>query len=82
MTLRKFLKHHTEATELCVICNPWRIATAWVDHEDLFLGYVDKALLDSEVQSDKWDRLEIVDEGGLVNGKIIEVPAHYIWLKT
>lgn len=81
MTLREFLKDHTEAIELCVICNPYRIAAFWIDYEDQFLSYVDKALLDSEVQWDEWDRLEIVDKGGLVNGKIIEVPAHYIMLK-
>ena len=40
MRLAEFLRYETKATELCVICDPWRVAIFWIDHEDLFLRYV------------------------------------------
>ena len=37
MTVGEFLLHKTDAEELCVICEDgWTVATAWIDHEDLF----------------------------------------------
>lgn len=76
LTLGEYLRYCTKATELCVICDPWRIATAWIDHEDLFLGYMDRKLLNREVYRTEWETLEIVDE----DEKRLEIPVHYIYL--
>ena len=77
MKLKDFLLHRTKAKELCVICNPWRIATVWIDHKDLFIHYVDSRLKESEVINDEWDSLETA----LDNGCRIYIQAHYIYIK-
>lgn len=75
MTLSKFLLTKTEAHELCVITEDgWIVATVWIDHEDLFKGYLDDRLAKMEVKIDKWDYLSIVNE----NNAAIKVPAHFI----
>ena len=78
MTLKEFLLHHTQAEELCVICDPWRVATVWIDHEDLFIGYVHKKLREANVIKDEWDSLEVV----LDNGYHMNIPAHYIYVEV
>ena len=64
MKLREFLLHHTRAEELCVICDPWRCAAVWIDHEDLFIGSLSKTLLDSEVIETSWENLPVCDQDG------------------
>ena len=76
MRLLEFLRCKTKATELCVICNPWRVATFWIDHEDLFLGYVHPNLRNKYVVNDKWEHLETVDQ----NGNVVYIDTHYIFV--
>ena len=64
-TLREFLMTQTLPEELCVIRESgYIVATAWIDHEDLFCNYLNAKLGDMTVKSDKWDYLPIVDADG------------------
>lgn len=76
MRLSEFLRYETKATELCIICNPWRVATFWIDHEDLFLRYVHPDLRNKYVVDNKWGRLETIDK----NGNVIYIDAHYVFI--
>lgn len=75
MTLSEFLLKKTQPLELCVIRNNgWIVASCYIDHEDLFEGYMDNQLANLEVKGDEW---------GVINtryrdGKIIQIPCHYI----
>ena len=51
MRIIDFLIRYTQVEELCVICDPWRIATAWIDHEDLFIRYLSSELRNKIVVS-------------------------------
>lgn len=45
ITLSKFLQNRTAAKELCVIREDgWIVATFWIDHEDLFMRYLDNKI--------------------------------------
>ena len=77
MKLCDFLLYKTKAEELCVICNPWRIATVWIDHEDLFIGCLSTELRHKEVIKDTWEPLETRDAAG----NKAYVMAHYIYIK-
>lgn len=75
MTVREFLTHQTNAKELCVICEcGWIVATFWIDHEDLFCGYLNNNLGKMEIKSHEWGYLPIVNE----NNAEIKTPCHYI----
>lgn len=77
MKLRDFLLYKTKAEELCVICNPWRVAAVWIDHEDLFIGYVNHSLKEAKVIKDEWKPLETT----LDNGASMYIQAHYIYVE-
>ena len=77
MKLYEFLLHKTRAEELCVICNPWIVATVWIDHEDLFIGYLNKGLKEAKVIKDDWRSLVIT----LDNGTRMYIQAHYIYVE-
>lgn len=77
MKLVEFLRYKTKATELCVICDPWRSAIFWIDHEDLFLGYIHPALRNKYVVKDEWGRLETIDH----NKSVVYIDAHYIFVE-
>lgn len=77
MRLSDFLLYNTKACELCVICNPWIVATVWVDYEDLFLRYVDVNLKQSTVIKDEWKPLIITSD----NGTHMSILAHYIYVE-
>lgn len=64
LTLEEYLRYCTKVTEL--------------DHKDLFLGYIDRKLLNCEVYRTEWETLEIVNE----DGKRLEIPAYYIYLRN
>lgn len=73
MTLVNFLRHETNAKELCVIRdNGWIVATCWIDYEDLF--HVPTRLADKVVKNNEWDYLSIVNE----NNACIKIPCHYV----
>lgn len=73
--LSEFLEHKTEAKELCVIREDgWIVATFWIDHEDLFMRYLDNKIGSKPVKKDEWGWLPIVNEN---NGNL-EVRCHYI----
>lgn len=73
MTVREFLRKHTDAKELCVIRDSgWIVMTAWIDYEDLFR--IDNATGNAIVKSDEYGSIPIVNH----NGKTIEVDCHYI----
>lgn len=73
MKLYDFLKHETNANELCVICEDgYEVATCWIDYEDLFI--IPPRLANREIRRDYWGELPIVTEE---NNKIC-VPCHYI----
>lgn len=75
MTVQQFLLHHTQVGELCVIRDGgWIVATAWIDVEDLFAGYVGTGIRDRKVQSDSWGTIGVYDK----NGQQTRVPCHYI----
>lgn len=74
--LKEFLRYKTDATELCVVCDPWRIATFWIDHEDLFLRYIHPDIANKYVVRDEWEPLTIVDQ----DGNKITVMAHHIYI--
>ena len=75
MKLIEFLRKKTQALELCVVCDSgWRVATYFIDYEDLFCRHLDHKLGEKEVKSDKWDYLPIVNE----NGAKIQIWCHYI----
>lgn len=76
MRIIDFLIHYTQAEELCVICDPWRIATVWIDHEDLFIRYLSSELRNKIVVKDEWKTLETKS----ADGTRLEVPAHYIYI--
>lgn len=76
MKLFEFLRHKTNANELCVIREGgWIIDTCWIDYEDLFL--VHPKIADKEVKKDEWDYLPVVNE----NNAKIKIPCHYIDIK-
>ena len=73
--LSEFLKHKTEVKELCVIRQDgWIVATFWIDHEDLFMRYLDNKIGSEPVKKDEWGWLPIVNAD---NGNM-EVRCHYI----
>ena len=73
MKLGDFLRHETNAHELCAICEDgYEVATCWIDYEDLFL--VPARLVNKEVQRNYWDMLPIVTE----DNNQMYVPCHYI----
>lgn len=75
MQLSEFLLKHTQARELCAITiGGWISATFFIDHEDLFVRYIDKDLRCATVKSHHWDTLSIVD----AQNKPVEIPCHYI----
>ena len=77
MKLSEFLLYHTQAEELCVICNPWIVASVWIDHEDLFIGYVNAGLKKATVVKDEWNPLVITSD----NGTHMSILAHYIYVE-
>lgn len=77
MKLAEFLLYHTRVEELCVICNPWIVASVWIDHEDLFIGYVNARLKNSTVVKDEWNPLIIAFD----NGTRMSILAHYIYVE-
>lgn len=77
MTLHDFLRNKAQAEELCIVCNPWRVAAFWIDHEDLFLRYIDKDLARKEVIKDEWHALPIRSD----NGSGITILAHHIYVE-
>lgn len=77
MNLKEFLLTKTRAEELCMICDPWRVAAVWIDHEDLFLNHVDLELACKEVEKDEWETLPIC----LDNGTRMTILAHSIYIK-
>ena len=77
MSLLEFLLHKTRAEELCVICNPWKVATVWIDHEDLFIYYINQGLKEAKVVKDEWKPLVIT----LDNGYRTYIQAHYIYVE-
>ena len=75
MKLNEFLRTKTNACELCVISDSgYIIATAWIDYEDLFCGYISNRLSGKEVKKHWWGDIAIVNE----NNAKIRVPCHYI----
>lgn len=73
VTLYDFLRHKTQALELCEIREyGWTVATVWIDHEDLFM--VPEKLMNRKVKSHSWGNLTIVDE----SGNRMCVPCHTI----
>lgn len=73
MTLYEFLRHSTNVFELCIIRdNGWIIATAWIDHEDLFA--IHPKLSSRVVKGDEWGMIRIVNK----DDAELEVPCHYI----
>lgn len=76
MKLYEFLRYKTRAEELCVICDPWRVAAVWIDHEDLFLRYVHPDLCGKEVIKDDWAQLETKTD----KNETAYIDAHYIYI--
>ena len=75
MKLGEFLLHKTNTMELCAITDGgWVVATAWIDHEDLFMRYIPTNLASKPVKRDYWDYLTIVNE----NNTSIKIPFHFI----
>ena len=75
MTVNEFLRHKTQATELCVIRDQgWIVETAWIDHEDLFARTVSEQNRSKKVKDDKWGTIRIVTQ----HGDKLDVPCHYI----
>lgn len=73
MILSDFLRHKTNARELCVICDcGWIVATCWIDNEDLFL--INQNLVYKEVLKDSWGTLLVVNE----RNDEVRIPCHYI----
>lgn len=75
MKLSEFLLHHTQAKELCVICDcGYIIDTCWIDHEDLF--HIQPRLRDKQIKRHEWDYLPTVNK----NGTEVKIPCHYIYI--
>lgn len=73
MKLKDFLHHKTQCYELCIIIdNGWRVASCWIDDEDLFV--IPPQYANKEVKSDKWGLLSITIENGIKQ----KIPCHYI----
>lgn len=75
MTLSKFLHYETQCYELCIIkdCG-WRVASFWIDDEDLFARHLSSELAKKEVIKHYWGEQMIVDQ----DGTKYYVPCHYI----
>lgn len=73
MILNDFIRHKTNARELCVIrdCG-WIVATCWIDNEDLCL--INQNLVYKEVLKDSWGTLLVVNE----HNDEVRIPCHYI----
>lgn len=77
--LSEFLRYKTRAEELCIICvNGWRTAAVWIDHEDLFIGYLHPELRDLIVVNEKWELLETCID----TGSREYVNAHYVYVEV
>ena len=73
MKLIDFLRHKTNALELCAIRDSgYIVATCWTDYEDLF--QIPSKLSQQTVKRDEWDYLTIVNE----NNAKIKIPCHYV----
>ena len=73
MKLIDFLRHKTNALELCAIRESgWIVATCWIDYEDLF--QIPSKLSQQTVKRDEWDYLTVVNE----NNAKIKIPCHYV----
>lgn len=71
--LKDYLLNKTQAMELCVITEDgWITATCYIDHEDMF--HIPLQLAGKTVKSEQWSVINIVDK----NGKVIQIPCHYI----
>ena len=75
MKLSEFLLNKTRPLDLCVIRDDgWIVASYYIDHEDLFDRHLSHKLRDMEVKDAKWG----VINTRLRNGRIIQMPCHYI----
>ena len=73
MKLIDFLRHKTNALELCAIRDSgYIVATCWIDYEDLF--HIPPKLSQQTVKRDEWDYLTVVNE----NNCKIKIPCHYV----
>ena len=82
-TLRTFLLHNTQPMELCAICEGgWVVATAWIDHEDLFM--IPTELMGREIDYTKWEDLTIrgKEKPDGQYGDTMKIPCRYIYLKS
>ena len=78
ITLREFLLCKTDALQLCTFrIGGWISGTAWIDHEDLFIGSINTAYLDKKVDGYEIGTLDIIDR----HLCRIEVPCLHIDLK-
>lgn len=63
MKLYDYLRTQTSAEELCTITEGgWIVATAWIDHEDLFSHNLPRGLANKEVVKAKFSTLIVRDE--------------------
>ena len=63
MKLYDYLRTQTSAEELCTITEGgWIVATAWIDHEDLFSHNLPRSLADKEVVKTGFSTLIVRDE--------------------
>lgn len=58
-TLEQVLLHETKEFEFVVIRDGgWRIGMTWIDPEDLFIGSLNRKLLDREVKSVSHEKVD------------------------
>ena len=77
VNLTEFLKHYTEALELCAIqLSGYVIFTCWIDYEDIWT--IPAKYAKREVVCDNWGELTIVKvESDGVKRKM-GIPCHFI----
>ena len=81
MKLYEYLRTQTSALELCTITEGgWIVATAWIDHEDLFSHHLPRSLADKEVVSTGFKTLTIRDEEHSTRDRevIVRVPVRTV----